>query len=164
MWIRSSNSAPAVNIEDGSTSPCWPSEMTSCNSKPHKKNAMNFFRISVLGMLLLCCGSAWAENYPTRAIRFVVPFVEGQATALSRLLAIKLTALLGVPVVLESRPGAGGATGTLSVIRSVGDGYTIVFGGTASLLQPFHLNPPYDAVKDLAPIAFLAVSAPPVVL
>lgn len=122
------------------------------------------FRLAMLAALLCSVAAATAQNYPNAPIRFVVPFGDGQSQALTRLLSGKMEQHLKVPVVVETRAGAGGAIGTEAVVRAKPDGYTIGFGGTMSLLQPLRKEPPYDPIRDLAAIAFTALSAPPVVL
>jgi tripartite-type tricarboxylate transporter receptor subunit TctC len=97
-------------------------------------------------------GGAW----PNRAIRIIVPFGPGGGTdVVIRLLQPKLTALLGQPVVVENKPGAGSTLGTDMVAKSAPDGYTFVFAtlsstGIAAGLYP---NLPYDPAKDLTAVA-----------
>lgn len=105
---------------------------------------------------------AGAEPYPSRPIRLVVPFAPGGGTDLiARLLAVRLGDLLGGSVVVENRAGASGAIGTAAVARARPDGYTLLFTSSPAIvvlpaLQP---PPPYDAERDLAPIATLARQA-----
>src|SRR5689334_12198285 len=73
---------------------------------------------------------AWAQAYPTRPVRIIVPFPAGQATdTIARLMGQWLLERLGQQFVIENRPGAGGNIGTESVVRATPDGYTLVLIG-----------------------------------
>ena len=94
--------------------------------------------------------SAMAQDWPSKAITYVVPFAPGGNTdTLARIISGKLQAALGQPVVVENKPGAGGNIGSDFVAKAKPDGYTIL-GGTIS---SHAINPsvypkmPYDAVK-----------------
>lgn len=102
---------------------------------------------------------ASAQNYPTKSVRFVIPFAPGGSTdTLARAMGGKLSELLGQQVVIDNRPGANGDIGTSIVARAVPDGYTIVLGYIAN----FGIGPslydkmPYDPVKDFAPVTQVA--------
>ena len=106
--------------------------------------------------------AAQGDAWPNRPVRVVVPFAAGGATDVSaRVVTQKLSELLGQPVVVENRPGAGGTTGTDFVAKSPPDGYTFVMASlsTVGLALGLYNRLPYDPVKDLAPIA-PAVLAP----
>jgi tripartite-type tricarboxylate transporter receptor subunit TctC len=95
------------------------------------------------------------ENYPTRPVRFVVPFAPGGSTdTLARTMGMKLAGALGQQVVVDNRPGANGDIGMLIVARAPADGHTIVLGYIANLAIAPSLQSkmPYDPVKDFAPI------------
>ena len=103
-----------------------------------------------------------AESYPTRPIRFVVPFAPGGSSdAISRLVGSKLAEQLGHQVVLDNRAGGNGAIGTQIVAQAVPDGYTIGLAYIATLAT----NPAisgdvgYDPINDFAPITQLTASA-----
>jgi tripartite-type tricarboxylate transporter receptor subunit TctC len=109
---------------------------------------------------------ARAAGWPTKPIRYVVPFAPGGTTdILARLIGPKLGLALGQTVVIENRAGAGGVIGADAVAKSPPDGYTIL-GGTISSQA---INPallpriPYDAAKDFAPITLIG-STPNVVI
>lgn len=114
----------------------------------------------LLGLLtgLMCLGTALAQSpqsYPSKPIRFIVPYAPGGSTShVARLVAAKLTESWGQPVVVDNRGGANTVIGTEAVARSAPDGYTI--GLTTSTLATLpHLiaTLPFDPVKDLAPVA-----------
>src|SRR5688500_18427336 len=98
------------------------------------------------------------EAWPTRPIRFILPFPPGGGTdILGRLLAERLSANLGQPVVTENRGGAGGNVGAEAAARSAPDGYTIVLVAPSLAISPTlysRLN--YDPVKDFAPVSLVA--------
>jgi tripartite-type tricarboxylate transporter receptor subunit TctC len=103
--------------------------------------------------------AAFAQNYPSRPVKIVVPFPAGGPLDLTtRLLAEKLTASLKQPVVLENRPGAAGNIGTDAVAKASGDGHTLLL----VLDTPFTVNPwmyaklPFDPGRDFAPISTVA--------
>jgi tripartite-type tricarboxylate transporter receptor subunit TctC len=107
-------------------------------------------------------GSAVAQGYPAKPIRFIVPFPPGGGTDIvARTVAAKLTETKKWAIVLENKPGAGGNLGIEQAVKSPPDGYTMVIGQTSNLaINPtLHKNLPYDPVKDLAPVV-LMVSAP----
>jgi tripartite-type tricarboxylate transporter receptor subunit TctC len=106
--------------------------------------------------LLAFAGAVQAQNYPTRPIRFIVPYVAGGAGDIfARTIGQKFYEAMGQTVVIDNRPGANGIIGVDLVAKSPPDGYTIVMGNSA----PFVLNPslysklPYDPVKDFAPVS-----------
>lgn len=98
------------------------------------------------------------ETWPTRPVRFVVPFPAGTPPDfLARMASQKLTESWGAPVIVEVRDGAAGTIGVDQVVRSVSDGYTLLF----TVHDPITIAPaisktPYDPLKDLAPIGGVA--------
>ncbi len=102
-----------------------------------------------------------AQAYPSRPIRFIVPFAPGGSTdTLARTLGTKLTEALGQQVVVDNRAGGNGNIGTDVVAHAVPDGYTILLGYIANLAigPSLYAKLPYDPVKDFAPITLLAVA------
>jgi len=124
---------------------------------------MTIVRFCVAVGALLAAGAATpadggASNFPSRPIRAVVPSPPGGPPDLiMRMLAPKLTASLGQPVVVDNRPGAGGVIGTATVAKAANDGYTWLFT-TASHVNtpPFNKNVPFDPVADFAHVSLVA--------
>lgn len=119
--------------------------------------------LAAMGLAVLAAwtmtGAAWAQTWPERAITLVVPFAPGaSADALARLLATQLSQSLGKPVVVENRPGAGGATGLIAVAKSAPDGYTLGMGATGALTINPHIpnSPPLEPLSQLTPVAKVA--------
>jgi tripartite-type tricarboxylate transporter receptor subunit TctC len=111
------------------------------------------------GLLLLASVGALAQDpYPSKPVRLILPFPPGGGTdLLGRLIADRLAASLGQPVVTENRGGAGGNVGAEAAARSAPDGYTIVLVAPSIAISPTlysRLN--YDPIKDFAPIALVA--------
>lgn len=120
-----------------------------------------------LCLLSLCfAGPATAADYPTRAIRMVVPFAPGGGTdVLGRIIGQKLSEQWGQPVVVENQPGASGGTGTRAVAKAEPDGYTLLMASTGALMAASAALAPegaFDVNKFFAPIT--AVAAPPYLL
>jgi tripartite-type tricarboxylate transporter receptor subunit TctC len=111
--------------------------------------------------LLLPLIAAAQEPYPAKPIRFILPFPPGGGTdLLGRLIAERLGASLGQPVVTENRGGAGGNVGAEAAVHSAPDGYTIVLVAPSLAISPtLYAKLNYDPVKDFAPIALLATGA-----
>jgi len=110
--------------------------------------------------------TATAQNWPTRPVTMVVPFGAGAGTdVIGRILADRLSQLLGAQVVVENAGGAGGMNGSARVAKSAPDGYQFVLGtvGTHSQNQSIYKNPLYDARTDFEPVA-LVVDVPPVLI
>ena len=119
------------------------------------------FTIHRSAFILLCAAlaaiasPAGAQQYPTRPVRFVVPFAPGGSTdTLARTIGIKLTDALKQQVVVDNRPGANGDIGMMIVAKAPPDGYTIVLGYIANLaIAPsLYAKMPYDPVKDFQPL------------
>ena len=110
-------------------------------------------------VLLLWLGIAQAQPYPSRPVRFIVPFPPGGGVDIvARALGDKLSPRLGQPVVVENKPGGGTTIGTDAVAKSSPDGYTILVSGIASQAIVHHMHPkrPFDMQRDFAPVARIA--------
>jgi len=107
--------------------------------------------------ILLCLAgfSSWAQPYPTRAVRIVVPFaVGGPADIYARFVGAKLSETLGQPFVVENRPGAGSVVGSDHVAKSPPDGYTLLMmSNTHTVNETLIPKKPFDLMRDLAPIS-----------
>lgn len=120
-----------------------------------------FARLAGLVAALVFTGAApaLADQWPTRPIRFVVPYPPGgPLDQVARALAEKLREPLGQPVVVENRPGAGGNIGADLVAKAAPDGYSIVMGAVAThAINPYlYAKMPYDANRDFTPITRIA--------
>ncbi len=107
--------------------------------------------------LTLLCTVAHAQGYPAKPIRLIVTFPPGASSdVVGRMLGQKLAEFLGTPVVPDNRSGAGGNVGLAMAAKTAPDGYTIVIAtGSIAVSPSLYLNPGYDAVKDLMPVARL---------
>ncbi len=118
------------------------------------------YRVAFMFLLLLASG-AQAQDFPTKPLRFVVPYAAGgSGDLLARLLGDKLSKLWGQQVVVDNKPGAGGLIGTEAAARAEPDGYTIYLAtdGPTTIAPTLHKKPlPYDFRKDFAPVSMMAV-------
>jgi tripartite-type tricarboxylate transporter receptor subunit TctC len=108
-------------------------------------------RILAFGILAAWPAVAAAQDYPSRTIKFVVPFpAGGPADTISRILTDKMGAVLGQTMVIENRAGAGGLTGTASVAKAEPDGYTIGIAASSALAINVNLREsmPFHPLKD----------------
>ena len=118
--------------------------------------ARNAWRL--LSILALAAGSALAQSWPAKPVKVVVPFPAGGPTdVLARVLSDKLAAAFGQPVVVENKPGAGGAIGSDFVAKAPPDGYTLVMATTSThSIGPYlAARFPYDPQRDFVPIVWV---------
>jgi len=112
-----------------------------------------------LGVPAFAAGRAAAQSYPNRPVKIIIPFGPGGPTEfIIRLVADRLTAMLGQPFVIENRPGgAGGTIGAKSVATAEPDGYTLLFSSPGPLVTAaaVYKNLDYDPIKSFAPIAMV---------
>jgi tripartite-type tricarboxylate transporter receptor subunit TctC len=109
-------------------------------------------------LLLLPVALANAQPYPSKPIRFVIPFGPGSASdTLARIVGQELSQTLGQPIVVVQKPGADGALSAIEVKRSAPDGYTFLFGTNSPLavVPNIRKEPPYDVLADFTPVTFL---------
>ena len=102
-----------------------------------------------------------SQPYPSKPVRLIVTFPPGGSTdTIARIFAPRLGERLGQPVVIDNRPGAGGAIGIDATLKSPADGYTIVLAAAGALTIVVHFpnRPAYDPLKDLAPITMIGTS------
>jgi len=99
-------------------------------------------------------GRAWADSYPSKAVKIVVPYAPGGANDIvARLVAQKLTDAMGQPVIVENKPGASGNLGAEQVARAPADGYTLILVTTGHTIAPsLYKNLRYNIRTDLAPV------------
>jgi tripartite-type tricarboxylate transporter receptor subunit TctC len=112
-------------------------------------------RLAILMLSAVIIAPAYAQSYPSKTVRWIVPLPPGGSTDLiSRLLAQKLSEMWRVPVVVENRAGAAGTVGLALAAKSPPDGYTIALGQTSNLAVAPGLYPKlgYDPLKDLAAV------------
>jgi tripartite-type tricarboxylate transporter receptor subunit TctC len=117
--------------------------------------------VALVGVLQ-CVGPALAQSWPTRPVTMVVPFAAGSASdTVARILAARLSELLGQQVVIENIGGAGGMTGASRVAKAPPDGYTFVLGGvdTFAMNQTLYKRPLYNASADFEPVALVVEQA-----
>jgi tripartite-type tricarboxylate transporter receptor subunit TctC len=111
----------------------------------------------VLCLWMFACG-AFAQAYPNRPVRVIVPFASGGGSdTVGRVIAQALTASLGQGFVVENRTGAGGAIGAEAVAKSAADGYPLLLGSTSEIVHLVNVSTkvPYDPLKDFAPISLV---------
>ena len=116
----------------------------------------------LLAVLLLLAGTVQAQSYPSRPIKFVVPFPPGgNLDFVARTLQPKMQESLGQPVLIENKGGAAGMIGLEYASKQPGDGYTIVLGntGTVAINVSVYAKMPYDPVKDFVAIGITTTNA-----
>ena len=130
----------------------------------NKRTLLRTMCAATLG--LLSVGWTHAQSYPNKPVRLIVPFPAGGATDLfARTVSQKLGEKLGVALVVENRPGAGGTLGADLAAKATADGYTLLLSTSSTHSIGPNLNPrmPYDAVRDFTPIGHLG-NAPSIML
>src|SRR5438132_14162508 len=124
---------------------------------------MRAFSIRAITSLMIALASlanAAAQEFPSRPVRFVVPYAAGgSGDLLARLLGNKLAGIWGQQVVVDNRPGAGGLIGTEFAARSEADGYTLYLAtdGPLTIAATLYKRLPYDWKRDFAPVSMLAM-------
>ena len=112
----------------------------------------------IAAVLFLPLAAIHAQPYPSKPLRFIIPFGPGSATdALARIAGQELAQSLGQPVVVVPKPGADGALAALDVKRAAADGYTFLFGTNSpfAVVPNIRKDPPYDVIADFTPITYI---------
>jgi len=120
---------------------------------------MNQYVVGAMLLAAFLAEPAFAQVYPSKPIRLIVPFAAGGGNDnMARLVGKRLADSLGQPVLVDNRPGAGGVVGAELAAKSAPDGYTLFLGGVGShAINPnLHEKLPYDPIRDFAPVALLA--------
>ena len=116
-------------------------------------------KILLAAFALVLSAGALAQTYPSKPIKIIVPFAPGGFTDVAaRILQKELAPVIGQPIVIENKPGAGSTIGTAEVAHGQPDGYTLVMISTTHVITP-HLykgRMPYDALKDFTPVMKIA--------
>ena len=116
--------------------------------------------VAVVGLAAMC--ASLAQDFPNKPIRLIAPFAAGASTdMLARTIAQSMAKDLGQPVVVENKPGAGGALAAEIVTKAPADGYTFLLtsAGIVTMNQHIYAKLPYDPIKDFAPLT-IAVRMP----
>ena len=127
---------------------------------------LQFLQAMAAALCLAASSASLADSYPSRPIRLIVPFPAGGATDLfARTLSQKMGEKLGTSIVVDNKPGAGGAIGSDAAAKAQPDGYTLLLATTSthSIGPAFTPRLPYDAVRDFTPIAHVG-DAPSIML
>jgi tripartite-type tricarboxylate transporter receptor subunit TctC len=115
-------------------------------------------RACLVAALAVATGPLWAQTFPSRPVRFIVPFTAGSGTDIvARTVADVMSKSLGQPIVIENKPGAGGTIAAGLVAKSEPDGHTVLIASSGHALNPaIYTNLPYDTLKDLTGVTPLA--------
>jgi tripartite-type tricarboxylate transporter receptor subunit TctC len=121
-------------------------------------------RLSSIGLVATACvaTATHAQDYPTKPLRYIVPFGAGGPTdTQARWAAQKLNTAFGQTVIVDNRPAAGGVPGTAAVAKAPPDGYTLLAGnpGPLTVAPAIMANLPYDTLRDFTPVILIAKSA-----
>ena len=124
---------------------------------------LSIVKMSMVLIAAMCCAghaAAQTQKYPTKPIRLLVPFAPGGGTDIvARVIAQKMSEMLGQSVIVDNRPGAGGTVGAETAVRASPDGYTLIMvsGSYATNAAVYKLA--YDPVNDIEPISVIGESA-----
>ena len=118
----------------------------------------HFLRAALAALALAAASTAFAETWPTRPVRMLIPFPPGGTLdTVGRLLAQKLGEQTGQSFIVENRPGGNGIIGADVVSKAAPDGYTLMFNASTFTTAPMTMKAvPYNVVKDFTPVALVA--------
>ena len=107
--------------------------------------------------LAACVTSSWAQSYPSRPVRVIIPFPPGGTLDLvGRMLAQKMSESTGQSFVVDNRPGGNGFIGADAVAKAPADGYTLLFNASTFTTGPMVAKAPYDVTRDFSPVVLVA--------
>jgi tripartite-type tricarboxylate transporter receptor subunit TctC len=129
------------------------------NPNSMKRQALKTAGALIVAAMVSAPIMAHADTYPSKPIRIIVPYAAGGSTdQLARAIQPAMSEMLGQPVIVDNKPGAGGTIGVDMVAKAAPDGYTLVFGNTGpNAVVALMRKIPYDGVKDLVPISTVAI-------
>ena len=139
-----------------------PSSCPACAGNDDQRMVAGPIASLLAAIVMAFAPPALAQDYPARPITLIVPYTAGGGNdVMARIVADKMSAALGQPIVIENRGGAGGSIATRAVAHAEPDGYTLGLGGTGTLaIDPtLYSNAGYDPRKDFAPVGLIATSA-----
>jgi tripartite-type tricarboxylate transporter receptor subunit TctC len=113
---------------------------------------------AVFGLALSAVGTANAQPYPTKPVRFVIGLTAGSSNDISlRIIAQKLSVLWGQSILVDNRPGAGGNIAADLVAKAAPDGYTLQYGNISiAIAHSYYRKLPYNALTDLSPVSLVS--------
>src|SRR6476659_2558703 len=119
-----------------------------------QRTVMEKLRVCIVALCCVVCTFAYAQGYPVRPVRIIVPFSAGSGSdVFARTLGPKFTDAWGQQIVVENREGAGGMIGAEAVAKATPDGYTLLLAATPWAVSPsLYAKPPYDPLRDFAPV------------
>jgi tripartite-type tricarboxylate transporter receptor subunit TctC len=116
-------------------------------------------KFSALFALLALAGAALAQQpYPSKPIRFIVPYTSGSSDVVARLIGPKISEAWKQPVIIDNRPGANAVIGSDAVAKSSPDGYTLLMVLGTHVISPHLIATPYDPIRDFAAVATIAAA------
>ena len=106
----------------------------------------------------LLASSAWAQSYPNKPVRIIVPYQSGSSDVMARAIAPSLADAFKQPFIVENRPGANAVIGTELVAKAPPDGYTFLMVLTTHVISPSLMQTPFHPLKDFQPVAAVSVA------